>query len=351
MDDSISGKNLKKIGESLARFADVRGTAQEPRDRVVVQAAAGMIKVVAGASYGTIIATVHATTQQFRAVISARELLNKIKSLSPKEEYKFEDLNKGFEVGCSLAGTDFLRLSTGLPVFLLPPDITAQSQGYVDIPADAFMLMGNMFAAVADPIRNSPVNVAGNIYTHDDSVKFSATDDVKFASVIFKGKYEVFGKISADTLDAARAIGDVRMSFWTDGKMVLESEGYKVIGPYSMLETYGPMDFPPGKLARVEHKVVAEKTKLLKSMREHAKLDSATRVVLQLDHNGSIKVDSYENASHGWFVKSEYMSKILAAVPTKQVGIGLRTGRGQPINVRIPDWTIELAPVELKPAK
>lgn len=346
MAPTTSGKNLRKIGESLGRFADSRATAKEPRDRVVVQAAAGTVKVVAGASYGTIIATVHASEQQWRAVISARELLECLKSLKTKSEYSFEDLNKGWEIGCSLGGTDFLRLDKKLPKFLLPPGPAEHSQGYIDIPGDTLELMGNMLTATGDDIYGSPINVAGRIYTGDKTVQFNSTNSIRFSSVILPGNYDLFGFFKGTMLEAARAIGDARMEFWTNDLLTLENESYRVVAPYSSLSRYGPLAFKPGARKPIDFRAVVDRTKFVKTLVEHAKLDKDGRVAVYYADN-ALTVAPFEGAKAGWYARAENLLKVLRATKAKQVGIGLRTGFGQPINVRIPEWTIEIAPVEL----
>lgn len=350
MDPTVRGKTLKKIGESLGRFADTRATAKEPRDRVVVQADTETLKVVAGASYGTIIATVHATTQQFRAVISARELLTTIKTINPKQEYIFEDLDKGWEVGCSLGSTDFLRLEKKLPAFILPPGPADQSQGYVDIGAEQLEVMGTMLVATADDIYGSPVNVAGRIHTQNDMVQFNSTNNIRLSAIKIKGDYPLYGTFNGELIEAARAIGDARMEFWTGDMVTLINDMYRIVGKYKTLNRYGPLSFKEGQPLKIEYRSVEDRIKLVKSIREQAGLDSRGRVMLQYSDN-ALKVLPFDAAKAGWYAVSENLLKVLTATKVKQVGIGLRTERGQPINVRIPEWTIEVAPVELTPPK
>src|SRR5687768_11609354 len=102
MKSTIRGSDLKKIAESLGRFADVRVTAKEPRDRIVVQADGSVIKLIAGFTSGTLIAIVHATEQKFRCIIPARNLLQALKDTSARQEYRLVDLKIGFEIGCTL---------------------------------------------------------------------------------------------------------------------------------------------------------------------------------------------------------------------------------------------------------
>lgn len=346
MAPTVSGKELRKIGESLGRFADTRATAKEPRDRVVVQAAAGTVKVVAGAPFGTIIATVHATTQQWRAVISARELLTTLKTVSTKGQYSFEDLNKGWEIGCSLGGADFLRLDKKLPKFILPPGPQEYSQGYVDLPGDTLEDMGNILTSVGDEIYGSPINVAGRIHTQDDTIQFSATNNVRYASIIVKGNYDLFGTLKGDFLEAARAIGGARMEFWTNELVTLENDSYRVVAPYKSLTTFGPLQFKPGARKPIEFRAVVDRTKFVKNLREQAKLDKDGRVNVYYADN-ALEIRPFEGAKAGWYARAENLLKVLTATKAKQVGIGLRIGFGQPINVRIPEWTIEIAPVEL----
>lgn len=348
MEDTVKGSVLKKIGASLARFADIRETAKEPRDRVVVQAAAGMLKVVAGASFGTIIATVHATTQQFRAVISAREFLTSTKNLKAKENYRIEDLNKGFEIGCTLDGQDFLRVSKSLPVIMLPPDLTSQSQGTVRLTADRLKEIGNILPSVTNYYDR--IVVAGKIYTGDNRVRFASTNGVRFASTDVIGDYEIFGVVYGEFLDAIRESGDSVMEFWTDGKITVENDTYRAIGEYAMLEGSNiPLDFKGEALQPIVHKTVAARSELVKLIRDSITLDKHGRVVLKLEESG-IKVVPFDENEQGWGIRGENLLKILTATSAKQIGLGFREGL-QPINVRIPEWTIEVAPVALSTSK
>jgi hypothetical protein len=353
MDDTVKGKTLKKIGESLARFADVRETAKEPRDRVIVQANGTVMKFIAGSTSGTLVATVHATTQEFRAIIPARPLLQALKATSAKEDYRIEDLNRGYEIGCSLlAGNgeavDFLRLSKKLPVIMLPPALDAQSQGRIGLEGSVLAAMGSILPSTCDWNKRR-ISVVGRIWTKNDDVLFASTDNKKFSSTRVKGEYDIFGTISADVLENAREIGDATLEFWTDQRFTLSNDTFKVVGPYRMLESAGPLE-TAGKYAAIEYRTVADRTKLVKSVREQAKLDKYGRIALQYKEDGSIEAKPFES-KHGWYAMSENLLPILTAAKAKQVGIGLRTGSAQPINVRIPDWTIELAPVELRQPK
>jgi hypothetical protein len=349
MDERVKGSVLKKIGVSLARFAETRETAKEPRDRVVVQANGETVKVVAGASFGTIIATVHATTQQFRAVISAREFLTTCKSLSAKKDYQIVDLQKGFEIGCTLDGKDFLRLSKSLPVIMLPPDISAQSQGSIPLTDGKLQEIGNILPSVTD--YYDKIAVAGKIYTGDNRVRFASTNNVRYASVDVPGNYDIFGVVYGAFLDGIRDIGDSVMEFWTDGKVTVENETYRAVGAYHMLEGSNiPLSFKHEALESIKHKMVADRTALVKSIRDNLTLDKHERVVLQLTESG-IKVVPFNENEHGWGIRGENLLKILTATKAKQIGIGFREGAKQPINVRIPEWTIEVAPVLLSTSK
>lgn len=352
MDEKVSGSTLRKIGASLARFADVRGTAKEPRDRVVVQANGSTLKVVAGSEAGTLIATVHATTQTFKAVVPARDFLLACKQAEAKKEYWIEGLNKDWGIGCTLVGPmneDFLRITKTIPRLLLPPDITAQSQGEVRFSAADLEALGRIMSGVVED--NSPaITIAGKIWTGANKVRFVATNNIRFAYRDYPSTYEVFGKLYADFLEASREIGDAVMRLWTDGKVTLENSNYRAVGRYTMLETASPLDFKPGVVERIQYKAIVPRTQFIKELRDLQKLDKHGRVGLQYS-NDTIKVVSFEKAKHGWFARAENLLKILTALSEKQVGIGLRVGERQPINVRIPEWTIEVAPVILSTGK
>jgi hypothetical protein len=354
----IKGSHLRKIAENLKRFADIRESAKPPRNLVVVQAAAGTVKVVAGAYYGTMIATVHATTEEWRAVVSARDLLRIMESVPTKSKVRFAKLSEDWSIGCSIVVEeqdqyDVLRVQKELPRFMLAPSILAESQGHVNFKSEQLKELGNLLSACANWRKGDGFTwftFAGKIYTRKDEVKFASTDGTKWASIQLPGTYELFGSMMGEFIDAVRAIGDAKMEWWTEPYVTVQNEVFKCVGNYRMLETAHPMDFTHGALQNIDYKAVENRTVLAKKIREVAKLDKHTRFALQYE-DGAIKVLPFEDAKHGWFAKAENVLKVLTAISAKQIGIGLRTGRGQPINVRIPEWTIELAPVELQPSK
>lgn len=354
MEDTVKGRHLRKIGENLARFADVRETAKEPKDRIVVQANGSEVKLIAGSMGGTLIAVVHSTSETGRAVVPARFLLQALKNANTKGDYRFVNLNRGFEVGCALERIDFpevehfLRVDKKLPVIMLPPALDAQEQGSIPLEADRLVEMGNILNATADWFYK-PVNVLGRIYTKDDTVRFASTNNIRFASINVKGNYDIFGRIDGEFLESARGIGDSTIRLWTDGKVTLENDMFRAVGAYEYLSSKGPVSVD-GYPERIQYKAVVDRTKFVKSIREHAKLDKHGRFALQYTDN-VLNVTSFDAAKHGWFAKAENMLAVLTATKAKQVGIGLRTGSKQPINIRIPEWTIEIAPVALEPEK
>lgn len=80
---------LRDIGENLARFASIREKAEQPMDRILIQATGGVLKLVAGNFQSTIIATVGPTEQEGKALVPARLLLGAIKTLKAKGEADF----------------------------------------------------------------------------------------------------------------------------------------------------------------------------------------------------------------------------------------------------------------------
>ena len=354
MEDTVKGRTLRKIGENLARFADIRETAKEPKDRIVVQANGSEVKLVAGSMGGTLIASVHATSESGRTVVPSRFLLQALKNADLKGDYRFVNLNKGFEIGCALERIDkpevehFLRVDKKLPVILLPPALDASKQGSIPLEADRLEEMGNILNATADWF-DKPVNVLGQIYTNDGTIRFAAQNNIRFASINVKGDYGIFGRIEGDFLEAARGIGDSIMHLWTDGKVTIENDTFRAVGRYEYLSSRGPVNID-GLPENIQYKAVVDRTKFVKSIREQAKLDKRGRFALQYNDN-VLNVVSFDAAKHGWFAKAENMLAVLTATKAKQVGIGLRTGSRQPINIRIPEWTIEIAPVVLEPAK
>lgn len=342
--------DLKKIGENVGRFASVRETAKEPQDRIVIQANGETVKVVAGASYGTLIATAHATEQTFRGTISAREFLTTIKGLPAKREVMLTDLDQGFAIGCSLVDThtgevyaDFLRLTRALPKYLLPPDLTAQSQGTVTVDGATLEQMAKVFSAVTDEYMPD-VGVWGKIQTLEDTAMFTGWNGYHWASSSkMPATYDIFGSINGEWVSALRGIGDCQFEFWTDDKVTAVNDTYRAVGPYKALHGVpaGPVQEFPDPVVTT----VVDRLGFKKDIQDIQKFDKHGRVMLQFENN-VLKIRAFDETSQGWRATGEKLIKVLNALSTKQVGIGLRTPN-LPINVRVPEWRIEIAPVVL----
>lgn len=359
MDDIVKGSTLKKIGVSLARFADSSEKAKEPQSRMVVQANGESLKVVAGDQFGTLIASLHESTQTFRAIISARDFLTNLKRVEAKENYRIVDLNLGWEVGCSLVESDsgkrvlsFQRMSKTLPRFMLPPDKTAHAMGAVRFTADEFKEWGSMMGSVPGVSRETgiayyPIGVEGAITTKTNRVLFGATDNRVIAIRSIEGNFEVFGSMHPTFCDRVRDIGGCTMEFWDSNHVVTENDTYKAVGKFFALAPGSPVTLDRIKIPveKIEYKTVVDRVPFMKQLREQAKFDNYDRIGLQLNDN-VLEVKALNDAKHGWHVDSKLLLNVLGATSVKQVGLGFRTGRRQPINVRIPEWTIEVMPIE-----
>jgi hypothetical protein len=82
---SIAISDLRAIGDALGRFANIRETAKEPEDRILILDDGEVTKFVAGS---TVRAIVHLgpTFGGGRALVSARLLLGAVKALRGKGE-------------------------------------------------------------------------------------------------------------------------------------------------------------------------------------------------------------------------------------------------------------------------
>lgn len=362
MDDTVKGSTLKKIATSLARFADSSERAREPQSQIVIQANGQSLKVVAGNQFGTLIANVHASSQVFRAVISARDLLTRLKAVTTKANYRIIDLNLGWEIGCSLVDEDkkvasFQRVSKTLPRFILPPDVTAHAMGAVRFTADELKEWGSMMGGVPYVSRDTgiayyPVGVEGTITTNDNRVRFGATDNKVIAIREVKGDFDVFGSMHPRFCDVIRDIGECTMEFWDSNQVVVENDNYKAIGKFDALVPGSPVTTANLKIPveKIEYKTIVDRIPFMRQLREQAKFDNYDRIGLQLNDN-VLEVKAFGDAKHGWHVDTKLLLNVLGATSVKQVGLGFRTGRLQPINVRIPEWTIEVMPIDLQPGK
>lgn len=345
-------KEWKQIADVLGRFALVRETAKFPQDRLLIQAANGVVKIVAIAPHGTMVATAHDTTEDFRKVIRSRDFLQYVKGLPAKgQELTITEAGDNWENGVRLGTMFFEHIGHELPEKFYAPNPIAQDGGHVSLTSDELDELARLVDGIADSREDARfVQFAGEITTGDSSrIRVNCWDTYKWAQREYAGNYAVFGCTSAAFVSALRGIGDCRIEFDPAGSQVSVQGGrFRAYGEYQFLTYRVPVE-----RIGVENPsttTVTDRSALIKSIREQTKFDTYGRIWLQYDNN-VLRVVPFEKGKHGWGCDGKKLLSILTSISAKKIGFGLRTGRSQPIQMRIPNWEIELAPVVLSKKK
>lgn len=345
-------KEIKQIAEVLGRFAQVRETAKFPQDRLLIQAANGVIKIVAIAPYGTMVATAHDTSENFRKVINARDFLQHVKSLPAKgQDVTITEADDNWENGIRLGTKFFEHIGHELPERFYAPNPDAQNGGYVSLSSDEIDELSRLVDGISDKTEvASFVQFAGEITTGDSSrIRVNCWDSYKWATREYAGNYAVFGCVEAEFISALRGIGDCRIEFDPAGSQVgVQAGRFRAFGEYKFLTYRVPVERV--NVETPSTTTVTDRSALIKSVREQTKFDTYGRIWLQYDNN-VLHVKPFDKGKHGWGCDGKKLLSILTSISAKKIGFGLRTGRSQPIQMRIPNWEIELAPVVLSKKK
>lgn len=99
-------EELREVCENLGRFAAIREKAPTPTDRILIQAAAGRLKFIAGDDSSTLIVDAAETKENGLAIVPARLLLSAAKSLKGKGEVDLTVGNTGVRLRFGAASVD-----------------------------------------------------------------------------------------------------------------------------------------------------------------------------------------------------------------------------------------------------
>lgn len=346
--NSMRGSQLKKIGQSLGRFALKRENAPFPQDRLIVQATAGELKVIGLAPYGTLACSVAQVPDKLRAIIAARPFLEFTDSLKAKDIVTFipavHDWHYGLEVSVNDGPVTFFeRITTDMPAdIILPPKDVAT--GYFDLKDSTAI------ATAVDGLSNGiygrkAVQIMGNILTGNDrKVNLIASDRYKWGSIMLDGTFGLWGTVEAEFLYGLRDLGEVRVSIHPQDKVVeARRDGIAAYGMFDFLGYAIPTELKG--MPDITNQYVVDRLELVRNIRNVLKLDTLARIMLQYN-KGSIKVEPFDDGD-GLKVSGKLLLDILTNVKAEKVGIGIR-GKDLPITVKDNQWQIHVAPLTLK---
>lgn len=345
---------FKDICETLGRFADIRETAKEPRDRVVAQVGGGRLKFIAGTEDYTVIVDAGPAEGKDKAVVKARLLLNAAKALRGRGEVYIDVDRGGAFLEASTGGKVKLASFVSLvPSFVRPPK-KAEAQTVIEHPG--FGLASKVFPAVT-----SKYHPSDKVYltSGQKELALTATDQRSFGRwampVAYDGEPWSLGALPRDLFPAIRDLIAPGPLAWDAERIAIRS-GRFLVGARLLPERAPWEGQQPEASDKV--RVTADRKQLIDALRGMAGSDVNKRVRLNT-RSGVLHVENWEGAGsmdldadiHGSGrvgVDSGRMVKLLTALPGKSVRVefeGTRPGVIRLTTEEATGWQTLLAPV------
>lgn len=347
----LSISDFKDIAATLGRFADIRETAKEPRDRIVVQVAGGRLKFIAGDDNMTVVVDAAEAEGKDKVVVKARMLLNAAKSLRGRGHVEFE-VDRG---AC------FLRASTGgqvklsaltsvMPAFVRPPK-KGEAMAVVQHP-------GFSTASKVFPACTSKHHPADKVYitSGESNLTLTGCDQRSFGQwsmpVGYEGEPWNVGAVPASLFPALRDLEEAGAMAWSaDHRLAIRSGRYLV--GVRLDETPLPWPAPahnPAIRVVVDRKplVDALKGSMDAMHRSHIRVEGQTLLVESWDRSGSVELEAQTEGRGHVGVAADRMQKLLTALPGRQAVIEFEGVTAGPIGLSTEEatgWTMLLAPV------
>lgn len=350
---TLSITDFKDLCDTLSRFADIRETAKEPRDRVVMQVGGGRMKFIAGTEDTTVVVDAGPAEGKAKAVVKARLLLHAAKAVRGRGSVRIEVNRAGALLEASTGGRVTLASFTSLvPDFVRPPK-KSEASTVRDHPG--FGLASRVFPAITS--KHHPCDKV-YLTSADKLLYLTATDQRSFgrwamsSGMAFEGS---LGALPRDLFPAMRDLVEPGPLAFGDGRVAIRS-GRFLVGARLLGEAVSWANELPEASDNVQ--VVAERKPLIDALRGMAGSDAHARVRL-LARGDELLVENWEGAgsmSLGALidgdgrvgVDADRMRKLLTALPGKSVRIEFDGSR--PGNIRLTaeeatGWQTLLAPV------
>lgn len=349
---SLSISEFKAIAATLGRFADIRDTAKEPRDRIIVQVAAGRLKFIAGDDNMTVVADVGAAQGKDRAVVKARLLLNAAKSLRGRGEVEVEVDRGGCFLRASGGGQVSLSaIASVLPAFVRPPK-KAEATTVVQHPG--FETASKVFPAVTS--KHHPADKV-YITSGDGRLTLTGCDQRSFGRwsmpVGYEGEPWNVGAVPATLFPALRDLDEPGVMAWSmDDRLAIRSGRFLV----GVRLDKTPLPWPVPAHSPVI-RVVVDRKPLIDALkgsmdgmhRSRIRVENQTLHVDAWDSSGSVELGAYQTEGRGRVgVAADRMQKLLTALPGRQAVIEFEGVTAGPIGLSTEEatgWQTLLAPV------
>lgn len=352
-DSMTSISDFKAACETLGRFADVRETAKEPRDRVLIQLSGGKLKLVGGDEDMSVVVDLGEQQGKAKAVVSSRLLLNAAKALRGRGDLTVEVGPSGAVLRHEGGGSVKLSpISSVVPSFVRPPK---KAEAVATVSHPGLDTAAKVFPAVTSKhYPSSLVYLRGG----QDNLTMAGTDQRSYARWDLLPEVTVsrlpLGAVPATLFPQMRDLTEPGVIAWGDGRLAIRS-GRFLVGARIAPEETAQKSPVHGSGVRV----VANRKQLIDSLRAASGADSNHRVRLEVGTAGSLSLANWEGAGSLLLpaqtegrghvgVNADRMRKLLTALPGKSAVVefaGPPPGNIALYSEEAEGWYTLLAPV------
>lgn len=353
----LSIATFKDVCETLGRFADIRETAKEPRDRIVAQVGGGRLKFIAGDEQKTVVVDMGEHEGKDKAIVKSRLLLNAAKALRGRGEVSIEVDRGGVFMRASTGGqVKLTSFTTQVPTLVRPPK-KAEAQFSVGHP-------GLGLAAKVFPAVTSKHHPADMVYLTSGrgSLTFTGCDSRSYASwdvpVAYQGDPWSLGAAPAALFPALRDLTEAGVIAHGDGRLAIRS------GMFLVGVKLGAFQCPfPTPESHDTVRVEANRKQLIEALKgmaggdvnKRTRLEAGTNTqgdeylaILNWEGHGSMDLDAQVTGKGRVGVDADRMGSLLKAMPGKSAIIEFEGTRPSPVRILSEEaegWTTLIAPV------
>lgn len=348
---SLPIKDFKDLAATLRRFADVRETAKEPYDRVLVQVAKGRLKFIAGDENAAVVADAAPAEGKAKVVVKSRLLLSAADSLRGRGNVEVEVSGTTVLLRVENGGRVMLgAIAAQVPDFVRP---VKKAEATDVVPHSGFGIASKVFPAVTS--KHYPANL---VYLRGGMgvLEMTGCDERSYARWGMYPQTTVeFGPLGALPAALFRSVADLTepgIVAWGDGRLTIRSGRFLVGARLQPDRLPWPVpDSSDDVRVRVSKKDLLAALKGSMDSLHRSRLDAdglGTLVVAAWDSTGNVQLPADITGAGSVGVDADRMAKLLRALPGKQVDIEFGGGTARPIRLSSEEaegWQTLLAPV------
>ena len=354
---SVTVSEFKAACATLGRFADIRETAKEPRDRIIVQASQGRLKLIAGDDDSTVVVDLGETEETGKCVVKARLLLSSAKALRGRGEVDLTVSRDGVTLRASAGGQVRLNsISAVMPELVRPPK---KSEALHVGTHDGFGLASKVMPVVTS--KNHPANL---VYLRAEPGELSLTgcNSMAFGSWSVPlgtkdGGWDV-GAVSAKLFGSLADLTEPGPIAWDETRVAIRSGRFLVGSRLQPIQNpFRPVPAVPAEavVATVDRKLLIEALRGVASgdanERVRARASGSTLVLEGWDGAGTMTLPAtFAGRTTGKVgFSADRMKRLAMALPGKTITVRFAGDiQTKPIGLSSEEatgWQMLLAPV------